>query len=430
MAQVAPVIPGTPVQGPAATPALTPAAPPPPRAAPEEGGPLQAAGEQIGPEYRPRGSEHGDFIFYPSMDLQEYYNSNIFVTETGTKSDLATFISPALSVVSDWSPDEGALNFLVNGQIRRYGTQVSENESNVSVDTNGKYIISHEASMYLTGDLGYQLNHEDRTSPDTVANQKVPTEYQEASAKLGFVRDAGILGFHLDSGADLYSYNNNVTATGVAVPETDRNRVEYTVTPRLTYAIVPGYGAFIQAPLNLREYQAKFDASGFQRSSRGYELDAGTTFQVTNLIDGQAYVGYLEQHYDDPRLAKAKGPSFGGSLLYNPTLQASVRLNVGRSVQETTLAPASSLIQTQVGLTGAYELFSSILLSAGFNYSDQSYQGLARDDHVYVGTLSGRYLINRNLWGTLSLNYQTRLSNVAPNSYHQESILAGVRLQY
>lgn len=414
-AQVAPLIPGTATLGPEAT-------------VPER----TSVGQRVEPEYAAIGGQIGDFLFFPTLDLQELYNSNVFVTETDKKSDFATFISPALSVASNWNSN--ALNFLVSDQTRRYVSQVSENESNVSVATNGRLDILR--NVYLTGALGYQLAHEDRTSPNTVIGQKFPTEYQLASARLGYVHDVGILGFRLDGGVDDYSYNNNSLASGATVIETDRNRVEYGLTPRVTYEIVPGYHAFIQVPVNVREYQAKFDQFGLQRSSHGYEFDAGTAFEVTSLVNGELYVGYLEQDYDDARLPAAQGPAFGANLLWNPTTLTSVRLNAARTVEETTLggvAPlvaVSSFIQSTVGASIEHSLLRNVLLTGGMSYTDQNYQGISRDDVIYAANAGGRYLLNQYLSATLTANYQTRQSNVAPNSYHQETILAGLRLQY
>jgi hypothetical protein len=406
-AQLSPLVPGTGLQQ----------AP-----APEE----TSVGERVPAGYVATGGQVGDFLIYPTADLQEYYNSNVFVTETGKKSDVATFFDPAITANSNWNTD--ALNFLVTGQIERYANQVSENQSNFSAASNGRYDISN--GVFLTGAIGYEYAHEDRTSPDTIFNQAFPTAYQVMSGRLGYVHDAGQLGFRVDTGADYYTYNNNVTSTGTPIPETDRNRIEYGVTPRVSYELTPGYEAYVQTPVNLRQYQATVDANGLKRDSYGYEFDAGTAFKITNLVNGQVYLGYEDQVYQDARLSSPAGLTFGGNVLWNATQEDSVRLTLARTVEETTVSTASSFLQSSVALDVEHQLRANVLLTAGGSYSDQNYQGLNRDDNVYAANAGIRYLINEYLSANVTAVYAVRLSNVSPNGYHQETLLASLHFQY
>lgn len=401
--------------------------PPPQTTQPEQ----QSVFMRTLPQFAPRGQPIGAFILYPGIDIGGAYNSNVYATQSNTKGDFVASLDPSLSLRSNWI--RNALNFNVSGAFRRYAQQTANNENNFSADVDGRLDI--RTDTYMTGGIGYRLAHEPRTSPNTVLNQKYPTEYQLTTGKLGFVRERGIIGFELHSQVSYYSYNNNVTGNGTPIAESDRNRIEYSVTPRITYQIVKGYRAFIQASGNERSYQSKFDQFGYQRDSHGYQVDAGTAVQLTNLITGEIFAGYLQQDYKDSRLPTASGPGFGGNLLWNVTPLTSVRATLSRTVQEwnsfeSSQPPVSSYIATTTGVSVEHQVHDDLLASAGIDYENDDFQGISRSDNVYGGSAGIRYLINRHLSAGVNFAYNRRESNVAFISYDQEIIGASIRLQY
>lgn len=386
----------------------------------------QSVSQRARPDYDPLGLRMGSFLLFPSVDLTEEYNSNVYVTQTGAQSDFFTSLRPSMTFASDWN--NNALNFHTDGEIRRYASLVSENESNFDAATNGRLDIQQD--VYLTGGLGYQLGHEDRTSPNSVTNEKSPTLYQLGSATAAFVHESGTVGARLTGEIDDYGYNNNITSTGTPIPESYRDRIEYNATPQVSYEYIPGYHAFIRAPVNWREYNTEFDPTGFKQSSHGYDVLAGTTVGLGQIINGEVYAGYFQQDYDDPRFKSPGGVDFGGNALWNVTPIDSIRAGISRSVQETTLQPASSYVETDVSITGEHELLRNVILTANATYSNQEYQGIARTDNVYAGGVGGRYLITRNLSAGLSGTYSDRDSNTPTDSYKQTIVMANLRLQY
>src|SRR5262249_39816013 len=152
-----------------------------------------------------------------------------------------------------------------------------------------------------------------------------PIEYDLATGNLGFVHDTGRLGLKIDTAVAHYNYHNGLTGNGQTILETNRNMTEYAITLRVTYEIVPGYHAFVQATGDKRDYEDRLGPGGFERSSRGYEASVGTAIRLGPTLNGELFVGYLQQDYDDPRLRPASGIGFGGSLLWNVTRLTSVR---------------------------------------------------------------------------------------------------------
>lgn len=389
-------------------------------------GPAAAAGSQGGaperigvfdearPDYDALGVRLGSFVAFPSINLSETYDSNVFATPSNTKSDFYTTLSPALAIQSDWGVH--ALSFTTSGQIKRYASEVSENVSNFATDLGGRLDITD--SDHLFGDIGYQLQHEDRSSPDAV-NGKRPVEYHVTGGNLAYVHDVTRIGLRVDSSITSYDYNNATSSTGATIIENDRDRIEYVIAPRVSYEIIPGYQAFARALGNERQYASQRDASGFERSSHGYEIDAGTALQLTHIINGEVYVGYLDQEYEDARFKPTSGLSFGGNLLWNVTPLTSVRASLSRSVVETsnTLDPASGSLESAATLRLEHELLRNVLVAVGADYVHDDYQGITRTDDTYGANATVRYLMRRGWSSGLDLSYKKRSSNAVGGDF-------------
>lgn len=382
------------------------------------------------PDYDAQGAHVGSFILLPTIDLTETFTSNVYAETFDNKSDFFTTLTPAVSFNSGW--DRNFLGASVSGEINRYSRYVSENTSNFSGSASGRLDILQ--GMYVNGDGGYQILHEPRGSANAV-NGKVPTEYHLAHGEIGYVKDNSIIGIKLNATINDYTYFNVPAANRPGqIIETDRDRTEYEVTGRVSYELAPQYRAFIQASGNERDYAQKIDFGGLQRSSTGYQVDAGASLSIASKVDAEVYIGYLHQDYDDPALSPASGLGFGADLLWNVDGVTSVRGALSRTVQETIVVQASSFIQTALSVSVEHEFRRNIVASAAFTYTNQNYQDFGRDDDIYGVTLEGKYLLTRNLSTSLDVGYTKKVSNAIGISqlaeYEQALVAARLRLQF
>lgn len=390
----------------------------------------QSVLERPRPDYDALGIRMGSFLVFPSVGLGESYDSNVFATTNNTKSDFYTSLSPSVVVRSDWNVH--ALGFSAGSVTKRYASLVSENVTNLAVRGDGRLDILRD--IYVSGGAGYQLLHEDRSSPDSV-NGKNPVEFHVTSANLSYVHEPGRLGARIDGTVDSYSYNNASSSTGTTIPQHDRDRIVSAVAPRISYEIVPGYHAFTKLTGNERAYVQKFDTRGFQRSSRGWEVDVGTAIDLTHVVNGEVFAGYLSQYYDDPRLSTTSGFAFGGNLLWNVTQLTSLRATMARTIEETTQfatvgttnVNASGYFQSAIKLAVEHELLRNVLLSGFVDYVNSDYQGITRSDDQFDANIGGRYLLNRNLSATADLTYSNRSSNVTGVGYDRLVGILGIK---
>ncbi len=383
------------------------------------------------PDYDAQGQHLGAFVLLPTLDVTETYSSNVYASTINTKHDFFTTVTPAVSLNSGW--DRNFLGVTLGGEINRYAEFVSENTSNFNSLVSGRYDILQ--GVYLSANGGFQILHEPRGSPNSV-NGEFPTEYHVAHAELAFVKDNAIVGLNIVGSINHYDYFD-VPAMNPGQPfivETDRNRTDYELTAEGTYELAPHYRAVLRASGNERDYDHKFDPGGFQRSSTGYEVDAGVALNISSKIDGEFYIGYLDQSFDDPNFTNAGGLGFGAKLLWNVDGVTSVHANLGRSVEETIVTQASSFIQTALSVGVEHEFRKNILAVANFSYTHQDYQHFGRVDDIYGFNIEGRYLLTRNLATSFNVGYTSKVSNAIGDlqlsPYNQAIVALRLRLQY
>jgi len=383
------------------------------------------------PDYDAQGKHLGSFVLLPTLDVTETYTSNVYASTDDVRHDFFTTVTPAVSLNSGW--DRNFLGMTLGGEINRYAQYVSENTSNFNSLVSGRYDILQ--GIYISANGGFQMLHEPRGSPNAV-NGEFPTEYHVAHGEIAFVKDNAVIGLNVTGSINHYDYFD-VAAMNPAAPviiETNRNRTEYQLTAEGTYELAPHYRAVLRASGNERDYDQKIDPGGLERSSTGYQFDAGVALNIASKIDGEFYVGYLKQMFDDPNLGDAGGLGFGANLLWNVNGVTSVRANLSRSVEETIVTQASSFIQTAVSLSVEHEFRQNILGTASFNYAHQRYADFGRVDDIYGFNVEGRYLITRNLATSLNVGYTSKVSNAIGDlqlsPYNQAIVALRLRLQY
>jgi hypothetical protein len=396
-----------------------------------------SVGQRSQPEYDSPGVHLGGFILRPSLDLSEEYNSNIYGSHFDVRSDFITLLSPVVDLASDWNDDAVALH--AEGDLSRHVRYTADNIDNAILQADGRLDILRDQTLSVG--IGYQSLHEDRSSPESIAATELagggafalyPTPFTVTTGRFAYVYAPSRIGFELDGTVNAYSFSNVPTLNGGVVINSDQNREEYTLMPKLSYEFEPGYQAFVQIGGNFRNYASSRDATPFhyQRSSSGYDMAIGTQFNIDRVITGQFFVGWQDQMYDDPRLGAVSGVNFGGSVLWNVTQLTSLRFQVSRSQAETILIGSAGLWDSTVGVTVEHELLRNVLITLRATYDNVDYQGNHQNDDSYDFNASVRWKFNRNLSTGITVDYTTRSSNVIPDRFDRDQVLIDLKGQF
>lgn len=385
--------------------------------------------ERRRPEVEQLGVRAGSFLILPRVEAGASYDSNVFLTENKERSDWLMVARPSLNVRSDFS--NHALNFGVSGDLGRYRDYSSENYTDYRIDAGGRYDVARETA--ISGDLFHRRLHEGRSDPDAFASGTVdplqagnyaePIKYYTTGGEVALAQGFNRIRTRLSLLAANYDYNDVPLVGGGSRSLEDRNRWEYGTTLRVGYDLGTGLQPFVQGSYTHTDYKLDRDFAGRDRDSNGYELVVGTTFDLTGLMTGEVFAGYLSKQYDDPQLEDFNGLSVGGQLNWAVTQLTTITGRVSRQVRETDVSNisgtgvASNYTRTIVAAGVDHELLRTLLLNGRLQWRQDDFAGIERTDNVYTAGVGATYLINRNFYLTGGYSYETRKSDAVGVDY-------------
>ena len=371
------------------------------------------------PDYDPAPIDVGSFELFPSLELGESYNSNIYAAKSNTKDDAITTARPIVNLFSNWG--QHALSMTTFGDVNLYANHEDENFENFVTDWNGRYDIMSQTWLSARG--GFQHLAEPRTSPDAVLGSE-PTTFDLKKGGLGFYRGIGVLKLNADYDVQRFDYNLTPSASG-PIDQSSRDRTEHVFATKLGYDLSANVKPYVKVSYNRHDY----DNNSLEQS-QGYDAVLGSTFDFGGITSLDIYMGGMSQDFRNFTGAKdVTAPKFGGRLDWNVTGLTSLALEVSRTLEDTTQTDFNSYLATGGSATLTHELRRNILLEGDFSFTRSDYQGLStrQDDEISTG-VGTRYLINRNMYADFLYNWARRYSDSIDSAYIRN--LVSVRLGY
>ena len=86
------------------------------------------------------------------------------------------------------------------------------------------------------------------------------------------------------------------------------------------------------------------DRNGYQRNSSGGSVRAGTVFEFSRLLTGEAAIGWAARTYEDPRLLPLQGLLTSASLIWTATPLTTAKFLATTSIDETTVPGVSGVL--------------------------------------------------------------------------------------
>lgn len=370
------------------------------------------------PEVDALGIRAGGFMLFPSFGVDEEYDDNIFATQNNTVDDFVTVLNPAAVVRSNWN--NHALSFFGSASIGRHASRGSEDYNDFLLGSDGRLDITRDSKA--TAGITYFDSHENRSSPDE-AGGTTPTSFSILQPEIGFSQRFGRFLFDVDGQLRQFKFDNVQSRTGVTIDNGDRDRDQWKGTFRAGYEFIPGYQAYIRGSVNEANYDRQFDRSGFQRDSSGYEIAAGAAVDITEIMTGDIFAGFRSQDFVDSRLPTINGVGFGGDLTWNVTRLTTIRANLSRDIEPSTLFGASGFFSTIGGIAADHELLRDLLIGVNFQYVNDDFQGISRTDDNFNEGAYVKYLMNRYLHVALRYNRYDRSSNIRGVDFGRDIVM-------
>src|SRR5262249_37873634 len=155
--------------------------------------------------------------------------------------------------------------------------------------------------------------------------------------------------------------------------------------------------------LNQRQYATSPDVNGFFHNSYGYDVVGGIAIDFGGITSVEAFAGYIQQTYYDPRYSPVSVPTFGLTGYWNPLKEFLIKPFIRRTVDDTALSTAAAYIWTSYGVDANYDIRPNIRAEGHFDYGTANYlpqAGVATTeyDQYITARLGVMYLPTRNFF--------------------------------
>lgn len=357
----------------------------------------------------------GSFLIFPKIDVGFLYDDNIYRIETDERSDKILQFSPGVRIQSDW--DNHLLTLRAGANIGRYQDNGSEDYEDYNFGASGTADVSERTT--IGGGIGFTQSHTDRSSPDD-SGQGIPltTNFQTT-----YRLNAAFKGERFSFRADGEWVELDFDDAG-PINNDDQDRDEYRMSFRVGYEFVVGTTFFVEPRYKIVEYVDALDDSGRARSSDGYRVLSGFTWDVSGVTFLEVGAGFLEQRFDDALFGTVSGPAFTVDFVWNATDLLTLTLELDRTVEETTLVNASGILNTKWGFTIDYDPLENLILTLGGSVKNEDYEGITREEDTLRFHFIVKYLIHPDWVTEFRYQYEDRDSNLVNESYKDNRWLA------
>jgi hypothetical protein len=384
--------------------------------------------ERPKPEYQALPVRAGAFTFDPTIAAGLEYNDNIYAANTAKTSDGIAHIQPSITVQSDWSRNQISGFARINGNY--YFDHTSESTTDYAVGGAGRLDVQRD--LGIAAGASFERDTEPRTSEAETVLSKHPIRYDMADAFLESTKQFNRLRLTAKFEVTDLAYDNGTTTDGLQVYEKDRDHTQTSEAFKAEYAYLPDVSFLGSIVANQRDYRNELPGE-VSRSSNGYEVTVGSNFDLTHLLRGELFVGYLNQDYDNSSVFKTVGGfAARGKIEYFPTQLLTLTVSGSRSVQDSGIFNVGGFLNNVGGIQADYELLRNVVLSGLVSYTQDDYQNYDRTDKISSEQASLVYLMNRSIsvnFSYVHLNQDSSGANAGP-SYDINRVIGSLAYRF
>ncbi|MGA9599565.1 MAG: outer membrane beta-barrel protein [Methylocystis sp.] len=250
-----------------------------------------------------------------------------------------------------------------------------------------------------------------------------------AGTSLGVTQKFGRLDVSLRGAYDRAIFQNAAYTDGSTLNLASTDYNDYGLLGEVGYELTPDVKPFLKAAYDSRIHDSYLDPYGYARDSTGFLARGGVKLKFSELLTGEAAVGYAAREYCDPRLPPVSTPTLDGALVYTPNALTTMTLRMATTINETTLQGASAQVTHSLGFEIAHDLFRNLRFTPLGNFFENNYVGSSTVERGYNLGAKIDYKITRSIALKASYSHE-RLNSTAQNSnYQAEVFMAGVRVQ-
>jgi hypothetical protein len=362
-------------------------------------------GQDVGP-YDPLGIRAGAFHIYPVVSVEGQYDDNVDATKNNKRDDYAAIFSQNINVESDFS--RHAVGFNVFSDVGRWLDDSKEDFWDFGINGSGRLDITGDNNLDANFGVARQHDNRDDSEDDaTVGESRRPVRYMDYSAGLAYNHLLRNITLRFGGEFDRQNYRQGAGTAN----QNERDINQYTGLLRVGYNVSPRINTFVQGVYTVNRYDASRDSDGFKQDSEVYGGAGGVNVNFTDLLFGEAFVGYSQETFEESDFSDKAGLTYGLGLTWLPTRLTTVELSGKGGFEPTSNNGASTNLRHTVGLQAEHELFRQVVIGARAGYRRDDFQNTDRtDNRMDLGT-DVRYLINRHFSVGAGYNFSKRWSD-------------------
>jgi len=372
----------------------------------------------------------GAFRLFPTLELAFDTDDNIFRLNNNQQSDTFFEITPRLALQSQWARHY----FTLRGGSTIYEYSSHDSESRVDWDIDGEGRIDVSQGVAIFGGGSYRHTFEPRSSPDQLNIALEPTPFNVAHGDMRIEAMPNRFGVIAGVNFDNYQYDpTKVASPPFNLYNGDRDYTQWDFFGRLLYEFSPGYSVFGHFAYNVRRFDDPLDRNNVNRDSHGYRANAGVAMELTRLLVGEVYAGYLEQVYKDTQLGSDSGFNYGAELTWLPSPIVTVRLSASHLINETVVSSINGVAtdsnEQRFALGVDYSFRRNIVLHGDVAFLHDNFTGSGREDDLGLASIGATYLINSYMNANFRYTYQNRASNIVNEDFEDSIFRFGLGFQ-
>lgn len=362
------------------------------------------------PAYDPLGVRLPGFRLDAAIDLGAGHDDNTAATRNGNAS---FFLEEQINLGLNSTFTRHALGLSATQASRQYIGDDDHGWNDYGILAYGRYDIGRASS--IRGEYSRVRSHIDVTSFEVQQGSlteplRFDQEAFRATAVAAFNR-VTVTGA-LESRSFQFQEQDDPGFRGGNAASNDYTRLSGELGA--AYVILPGRSVSLTTRLAEITYD-RADQRG--RDSRTWEILAGAQYDLTALAYASFGIGYRRREFEDPAFRPISGPAFEGRLVLLPSQLLTLTFGIQRSIEETLRSSNVSYVLTSGRVQADFEWRRNIILSAELRADRLEYRDPNQVATQGVGTLSARFLLNRN--AAIVASYRHARSLDAPAGFQE-----------
>ncbi|NKE44134.1 outer membrane beta-barrel protein [Roseomonas frigidaquae] len=363
------------------------------------------------PAFDPLGVRLPGFRLDAGIDLGAGYDDN--TAGTGRNTNASGFLEEQISLSLNSTYTRHALGLSATQTSRKYIGDDDYSWNDYGVLAFGRYDIGRASSVRV--EYSRVRSHIDVTSFEVQQGSLTePLRFDQEA-----FRASGVAAFNrvnvtgaVESRSFRFQEQDDPGFRGGNAAANDYSRLSGELGA--SYVIVPGRSVSLTSRLSEITYD-RADQRG--RDSTTWEILAGAQYDLTALAYASVNLGYRRREFNDPTIPSISGPAFEGRLVLLPSQLVTLTFGVQRSIEESLRGSNVSYVLTSGRVQADYELRRNIILSAELRADRLEYRDPDQVATQGVGTLSARFLLNRN--ASIVASYRHARSLDAPAGFQE-----------